>query len=436
MDSRANFRFVIRQDTNLLKEGVPTRSADQVQEVIVAQASITAEDRTLIDYFGLGASIRWNEIARNLVAQDKVSPPMAARIYALLSVAQYDALVWVNRIQATNRVPFPIDVDSRIRLFGSRPADHTGFPDPQIAVAYVSSLVLQALFPDQRGMLHQFFVQHRRVRQLSGLCFREDGYIGERIGKLVADRVLAWAAEDNSDALAPPLPTGPSYWRPDETAGQSPGPPVLPAWGSVKPWLLSGKDDVDPLPPHGEGTPEFGVDLAEVRFISDHRTAKQMNIARFWAAGPGTPTPPGMWNAIAIDLAKRYRLHEFQTAQVLGLLNRALMDASIACWSVKYRHLARRPSQVDPEITLPIGLPNFPSYTSGHSTFSAAASSVLGFFFGRESDSLLAMAEEASLSRVYGGIHFRHDCEQGMIQGAKIGELAIRHAVAEKFAIY
>jgi len=104
----------------------------------------------------------------------------------------------------------------------------------------------------------------------------------------------------------------------------------------------------------------------------------------------------------------------------------AAMDAGICCWDAKYVFWLLRPTQADPGITLPIGLPNFPSYTSGHSTFSGAAADVLGYIFPDQKDLFGSMAMEAAISRVYGGIHYRFDSEVGLQGGRSIAQIAIQ----------
>ena len=185
-------------------------------------------------------------------------------------------------------------------------------------------------------------------------------------------------------------------------------------------------------PPHPAfGSAKFLAALAEVRQISDTRTAKQLAIAKFWADGPGTSTPPGHWNQIACEILIREEVDAPFAARLLSLMNRAMMDAGICCWDSKYFYWLLRPSQADPLITTPVGLPNFPSYTSGHSTFSAAAATVIAGLLPSTSDEVWAMAEEAALSRLYGGIHYRFDNDRGLEGGEQIGQLALDHDAEE-----
>jgi membrane-associated phospholipid phosphatase len=207
-----------------------------------------------------------------------------------------------------------------------------------------------------------------------------------------------------------------------------PLPPLLPQWMRVRPWLLRSGSELRPPPPPAFGSAEFRQALAEVRHVSDNRTPEQLRIALFWADGAGTPTPPGHWNDIAATLIRRGGASEIQAASILALLNMVLMDASIACWDTKYTHWVIRPSQADPAITTPVGLPNFPSYTSGHATFSGAAAEILGHFYPAARSSLSAMAEEAAMSRLYGGIHYRFDNETGLAVGRALARLALERA--------
>jgi membrane-associated phospholipid phosphatase len=105
-----------------------------------------------------------------------------------------------------------------------------------------------------------------------------------------------------------------------------------------------------------------------------------------------------------------------------------MMDAAIVCWATKYKYFNPRPSQVDPRIKTTTGLPNFPSYISGHSTFSAAAAEILGHIIPGRASAYDAMAKEASISRMYGGIHYRSDCETGLLVGKNVGGYAVTRA--------
>jgi hypothetical protein len=103
-------------------------------------------------------------------------------------------------------------------------------------------------------------------------------------------------------------------------------------------------------------------------------------------------------------------------------------DAAVACWNTKYYYFNPRPSQLDASIKTGTGIPNFPAYVSGHSTFSAAAASVLSYLFPTDQSYFQAQANEASLSRLYGAIHYRIDCSQGLVLGGSVGAFTVNFA--------
>jgi uncharacterized protein (TIGR03437 family) len=165
-----------------------------------------------------------------------------------------------------------------------------------------------------------------------------------------------------------------------------------------------------------------------VKSTVEHLTRAQLAIATKWADGASSPTPPGHWNFIAETYVSNANFTEVRAARAFALLDMAMMDAAISCWDAKYFYFNPRPGQLDPSIRTVIGLPNFPSYTSGHSTFSAAATVVLTYLFPAGADYFNAQAQEAAISRLYGGIHSRSDIEVGLDQGKRVGGYTVRFA--------
>jgi membrane-associated phospholipid phosphatase len=420
-----NWTPILLASSNAIRLATPPQAKSpeeqaEINELIEFQKQRTDDTQTTVEFWNAGASVRWNEIARDLVAKHRTDPPMAARLYALLSVAQYDALVaaWNNKY-FHNR-PAPETVVSSLRPLVMVHADPV-YPSEHATVAAASAAVLAYYYPDEVEFLESKVSEHEASRLWAGVNFRSDITAGDSLGREVAEIVIEYARADRSDAKwAGTLPTGEGIWFSSTTEE-----PLLPMWGQVKPWLMTSGDQFRSEPPPAYGSPEFQAGLAEVRQISDGRTEEQARIAALWADGSGSYTPPGRWNKIGADLILKYGLNEIRAARAFALMNMAMMDAGIACWDTKFYYLLPRPSQADPSITTPVGLPNFPSYPSGHSCFSGAGAEVLSYLFPDDGEALRDLAEEASVSRVYGGIHYRFDGEAGLAQGKATAQLAI-----------
>ena len=185
-----------------------------------------------------------------------------------------------------------------------------------------------------------------------------------------------------------------------------------------------------PVPP-APGSVEFNEDAQELEDILDNLTNEQHKIANFWSDGLGTYTPPGHWNRFASEFIVQYKYNPLRAARVLAYMNMAIQDAGIACWDAKYHYHYPRPIQAIPGFKTILGTPNFPSYTSGHSMFSAAAANVLAHVFPAETSKVEAWALEASLSRMYGGIHYRFDIEAGKTSGEAVGQYAIDRMILD-----
>jgi hypothetical protein len=205
---------------------------------------------------------------------------------------------------------------------------------------------------------------------------------------------------------------------------------MLPLFGNVKTFLFDSATSVQlrPGPPPSTGSEQMKKETAEIYDYVRNPTREQIRIVHAWADGAGTYAPPGHWDAIAsADFIKK-NYSEIRWARNMALLNMALMDAAVVCWDTKYQYFNPRPSQMNPAIKTLTGIPNFPAYISGHSTFSGAAARILSHIIPERAVEYQAMAQEASMSRMYGGIHFRSDCEVGLEVGKKIGDHAILRA--------
>ena len=365
------------------------------------------------------------------------NPPYASRAFAYLAVCQYDALVatWSYKYKYNRQAPSKVDatVKPLVPIL-----DMPSYPSEDAVVAAASFDALRRLFPGEVPFLTEKLEEHKNARLWAGANVRSDITAGDALGKAIAAKVMARAGTDgmgaaNNQALVPTLIADAktrglvTEWKSQDIPAR---PPMLPNFGNVLPWNLTKVQLIAARPPapYPVGSADFNKDMDELRTVAKNLTREQHRIASYWSDGVGSYTPPGHWNREASELARKYLQSELRTARTMALLATAVEDAGISCWETKYYYYTPRPFQIDNAVKTTIGLPNFPSYTSGHSTFSAAGATVLSYLFPSEADQLNARAKEASESRVYGGIHYRIDCEVGLQVGKKIGDFAILRA--------
>jgi membrane-associated phospholipid phosphatase len=384
--------------------------------------------------------LAWNDALLDAVRADGTPPPLAARNMAIVHLAVADAVAAVDR----SFEPYAVD----IRL--PRPASASA------AAAAAAHRSLVGLYPDQaaafRATLHD---------SLAAIPAGPDRLRGFLLGRHVAQRTLAMRRNDGADAASDYAPgAGPGRWEPTPPAFAD---ALLPQWPDVTPFAIGTGDRFRPLDPPSLGDDAYAEAFEEVKRLgavdSAARTADQTQIARFWADGAGTATPPGHWNAIAAEVAEARGATLAENARLFATLNVALADAGIASWDAKYAFDLWRPvtairradtdgnprTEPDPGWVPLLPTPPFPTCTSGHSTFSGAAEAVLSAYFGPETafatgseglpgvtrsfESFAEAAEEAGMSRIYGGIHFQFDNVDGLASGRAVG----RHVAASLF---
>ena len=203
---------------------------------------------------------------------------------------------------------------------------------------------------------------------------------------------------------------------------------LTPLFGKVTPWNIENIASVRPVAPPKFDSAEFLEDVAILKNHANNMTTEKRRISNFWQDGTGTYTPPGHWNRFANEFIVEYHMNPLRSARTMAYLNMAMMDAGISCWDTKYYYHYPRPIQMIEGFKTIAGTPNFPSYTSGHSVFSAAGAEVLAYIFPEKATLVRGWAEEAAISRVYGGLHWTFDAKIGTEQGKKIAQLAIDKA--------
>jgi membrane-associated phospholipid phosphatase len=359
--------------------------------VVVLGLSIVTPAQARAQVDGPSAVTDWIDLELSTIASHRLNPPRASRELAHLSAAMYLAA-----------------------LAGGNSRDD--------AVAGAATAVLTYYHADEAARIDALGAQ---LADRTSLAFRG----GKLIGNLLVNR----AENDGGDAVWPvgTEPKGDPFWIPTP-----PGfvyPPLEPLAGTWRTWNLRTGSQFRPGPPPVYGSPLFLAEMNEVYAISQSLTDEQKRIADFWADGAGTVTPPGHWNAIAVDLVKGAGFSTLRAAQLFAALNTAQADAFIACWDAKFTYWSIRPISAIRRLTPGasnwlsyIVTPPFPSYVSGHSTTSGAASTVLAGFFPARAAELAAMADEAAISRLYGGIHYRSDNDAGLVLGRRVGQVALR----------
>jgi membrane-associated phospholipid phosphatase len=347
-----------------------------------------------VKFWEAGATVAWNQTARELVAARAVaSPSVQLRIFAYLSLAQYNAIVTAEDTKN-----------------GGRHAS------PAAAVGGASVVVLKSFFP-----LDGALIDARLAEQLAATPWpgekQKDAASGEAVGRAVGTAVVAYAAAENFNVLpVPPVPVGSGFWFSSVA-------PFRGLWGS-RPFFLTSADQFRSAPPPPFGSPAFLADLAEIRTLSDSRTPEQQAIGLLWASRIAN-----FMNQVGAGLIVTYKKSEREAAHILALANMAAFDAHIGCWDAKFAYWLIRPWQADPAITVPIPFPNHPSYISGHSCNTASYATVLAHAFPTETALLEGYITEAGLSRMYLGIHYRFDITAGQELGRNVAEWAMAHDV-------
>lgn len=242
--------------------------------------------------------------------------------------------------------------------------------------------------------------------------------------------VLGHAMDDGADARRRPLvkpEPKPGIWlRTPPLFAEQPLEPQGAAW---KPWC-QGTDRLEVVPTVEHGSSVWHEELRHVATTAVNLTADQKAIAQRWHLDAGSITPPGVWNAIATSYLFEGQHQAAKRHRVLAVLNMAMQDALVASWRVKLHYWSERPitairRELDPTFEPLLVTPPFPGYVSGHSTVSAAAAGVLSHYLPEQKSRWHALAREAAVSRLYGGIHFASDNEQGLALGLQVAQACI-----------
>lgn len=166
---------------------------------------------------------------------------------------------------------------------------------------------------------------------------------------------------------------------------------------------------------------EWATELSIVEKTLSSLTPPQIQLAQYWGNAEATQNMLPM----VFNLARKYRLGSPQIARVLGYFHAAVNDAFVISWHFKYLWDVARPNQYGPNLTPILITPRFPSYPSAHATIAGCAESILKYFFPSEAAAIQKTMEECAVSRLYAGVHFEVDNDEGLRLGRQIGEIVV-----------
>jgi hypothetical protein len=225
--------------------------------------------------------------------------------------------------------------------------------------------------------------------------------------------------QDSQEILAGERPVGVPYWVSDKK-------PFSPNAGKAERFVIDSSFSYQVPKPPLYGGDEFKKALQIVKEASGGRTLEQGAAINFWGGVPGTEAPAGIWQNRLYEVTKKYNLSDKEYAYAQMVLAESVADAFMECWKVKYTYWTKRPDMTDTTIAVAMPNPPFPGYVSGHSTISFTAATVLGALFPKDKEIFLSDAEEAKNSRLWAGIHFPYDNEEGEKLGKAVGEFVVK----------
>jgi hypothetical protein len=387
----------------------------------------------------------------DVIVHDIFSPPVASRIYAYMSVAAYEAAIQGN--------PQYVSMAGQLRDLKPVPK-----PQPNVEYSFEVASIQAALkvgrtlvFSDDK--MQEFITA--TLEKIKGTGIPAD--VLERsiaYGDQVAEHVIAWSGSDNYKQSR----SFPKYSILDDAATWKPTPPaymdaVEPHWNKIRPFVLDSAGQFKPKAPTPfsiDKNSKFYKEALEVYELGKSLTEEQQNIATFWDCNPFVMnvkghvmfatkkiSPGGHWMNITNVACRKAKASFVESAEAYTRVSLALMEGFISCWDEKYRSKCIRPETyinqyIDEEWVPLLQTPPFPEYTSGHSVISTASAVTLTQLFGdnfaftdsteiefgmpaRSFQSFIQASEEAAMSRLYGGIHYRPAVEEGVLEGRAIG---------------
>jgi hypothetical protein len=428
----------------------------RVSAIIIALLSLTSCQKKHLHKLSNVEIIHDNQDQlTQVIIYDVFSPPVASRLYVYSSLASYEAIRFLKegspsiteKLHGFGKMPQPEkDKEYNFTLAASKAFFNV--------VRNVKVFSVDSLKKYETGLFSQF------KAELDESVYNRSTAFGDSVAKVILKRASADGYFKSRGKAKYLGSSEPGKWRPtppDYLDG------VEWCWNTMKPMILDSASQFMPARP-----PLFSTDTSSLFFksvrevynINKNLTEEQMTVATYWDDNPlvimhsghmmfGNKkiTPGGHWMGICAIASKQSGADEVKTARAYALTSIALYDAFISCWDEKYRSNYIRPVTVINETFdqtwMPyLQTPPFPEYTSGHSTITASAATVLSSIYGdsfafqdtsdlryiglqRHFNSFREAAAEASISRVYGGIHYKFSVNIGAEEGKKLGQLIV-----------
>ncbi|WP_293873119.1 vanadium-dependent haloperoxidase [Flavobacterium sp.] len=388
----------------------------------------------------------WMGIVRKLVKKESKNPPQASRIYGYNGVALYESLI--------SGMPENKSLAGQINGYTQQTPvlnQEVDYPTVANEVLHKINISLFGTTLSTESVTRLDSIYNANLNERNAISGTLKTNFSVEYGQNIAATLIEYINQDHFAETrsmvytVPPRITDPHCWAPTNPSITMPSEPF---WGQIRTIGLVSPDMSVPseIPFSSVVGSPFYNQAMEVYTISQGLTSAQKDIAKWWADGPGvTATPPGHWVAIENQLTIDLRLNLQEAAEMYAMVGIAITDAFISCWYTKYQYNLLRPQTYIRDYiaggeswTSFLGTPSFPEYPSGHSVCSGATSKILTSIFGslsfvdktnvnlglspRYYSSFYAAADEAAISRIYGGIHFREASEKGVLQGKMLAE--------------
>ncbi|MDZ4772595.1 MAG: vanadium-dependent haloperoxidase [Planctomycetota bacterium] len=397
-------------------------------------------------------ALQWHELFYMRVKATGVNPPAASRIFGYVGVTLYESIVpgmtgyqtlqgQLNGLPA-GTLPAPVNAPHHWPTVANR------------ALAVIGASFFSTSTSEINALEEQFSTQFEAA-QPADVIARSVAH-----GEAVANAILIWAAADGiaaqaacGSAFVPPVLPAAGGWTPVSPAT---GVGLLPCWGNLRTFAVDDTSECAPIGPPAYSTATTSAWYAQALLVYNttgdagaNLTSDQIALASYWADGAtATGTPPGHWIAITCQMCGELPLALDRGAEAFARVGIAVADAFTTCWRAKYIGYLERPiayirTNIDAAWDPLLGTPNFPTYTSGHSSQSGAAAVVLMDMLGpiaftdtchtrlnpeltfanRTFQNFAAAAAEAAQSRLYGGIHYAFDNVDGSDSGECVGNI-------------